>query len=232
MFLFFFIPCHSVEQQTTSKEKILKKVRQALIFKSKSRYGNIDLDSPVFAIAEGESLYETFAREFTTVAGQFVICENKFDFIDKFITLCERRKLKQIACYDDALQHELGDIGIAYLDQKQPIEKMQAAITSCESLIARTGSVVVTSGKNSRVLTIYPPIHIVVAYTSQVVLDMKDALQMIRNKYGKTVPSMISVISGPSRTGDIEKTIVIGAHGPKEVFVFLIDDLKPESHNS
>jgi L-lactate dehydrogenase complex protein LldG len=126
------------------------------------------------------------------------------------------------------LQDQLKDSGIAFFDKKENTNKMQVAITSCEALIARTGSVMVTSGKNSRILTIYPPVHIVVAYTSQVVMEIKDGLQVLRNKYGKNLPSMISFISGPSRTSDIEKTLVIGAHGPKEVFVFLIDDAKHE----
>jgi len=217
-----------VEQQTTSKEKILKRIRQALIYKSKSKYANIDLESAVFAYPIDESIFETFAREFTSLKGEFVICDNKFDFIDKLLTLMERKKLKNLFCCDEVLQAELKDAGILFVANNQGLEKMQVAITPCETLIARTGSVVVTSGKNARLLTIFPPIHIVVAYTSQVVMDIKDGLNVLRNKYGKTLPSMISVISGPSRTSDIESTLIIGAQGPKEVFVFLIDDARHE----
>jgi L-lactate dehydrogenase complex protein LldG len=217
----------SVEQNTTSKEKILKKVRQALIFKSKAKYQNIDLESNVYTQPdEGESIYETFARQFTQLAGQFVICDNRFDFIDKLITLSERKKFKNLYCWDEDLQSQLKEAGIAFQAKKDTIDKMQVAITSCEAIIARTGSALVTSTKNSRILTVYPPVHIVVAYTSQVVMEIKDGLQVLRNKYGKNLPSMISFISGPSRTSDIEKTLVIGAQGPKELFVFLIDDAK------
>ncbi|MNL89836.1 Lactate utilization protein C [compost metagenome] len=55
-------------------------------------------------------------------------------------------------------------------------------------------------------------------------MDLKDAFKLIKDKYGSQIPSMISTITGPSRTADIEKTLVLGAHGPKELFVFLIDD--------
>jgi L-lactate dehydrogenase complex protein LldG len=219
----------SVEQNTTSKEKILKKVRQALIFKSKAKYQNIDLESNVYTQPNvGESIYETFAKQFTALAGQFVICDNKYDFIDKLLTLSERKKFKNIYCWEDDLQTQLKDAGISFNAKKDAIEKMQVAITSCEAIIARTGSALVTSTKNSRILTVYPPVHIVVAYTSQVVMEIKDGLQVLRNKYGKNLPSMISFISGPSRTSDIEKTLVLGAHGPKELFVFLIDDSRHE----
>ena len=73
-------------------------------------------------------------------------------------------------------------------------------------------------------LSIFPHHHIVIARTRQLVLDLKDGFQLLKNKYGNQIPSMISTITGPSRTADIEKTLVLGAHGPKELFVFLVDD--------
>ncbi|MOA49007.1 Lactate utilization protein C [compost metagenome] len=55
-------------------------------------------------------------------------------------------------------------------------------------------------------------------------MDLKDAFALLKEKYEEHLPSNITVISGPSRTADIEKTLVLGAHGPKEFYVFLIDD--------
>ena len=75
-----------------------------------------------------------------------------------------------------------------------------------------------------RRMFVYPPVHIVVAHASQLVPDLKHALNEIKLKYSNKMPSMISVITGPSRTADIEKTLVMGAHGPKSVYVFFIDD--------
>jgi L-lactate dehydrogenase complex protein LldG len=66
-------------------------------------------------------------------------------------------------------------------------------------------------------------VHIVLAYTSQLVLDLKDGFKLIKEKYATRLPSMITTVTGPSRTADIEKTLVLGAHGPKELFVFLLD---------
>jgi len=57
------------------------------------------------------------------------------------------------------------------------------------------------------------------------VMETKDGMQLVKNRYGKNLPSMLSFITGPSRTADIENTLVIGAHGPTEVFVFIVDDL-------
>ena len=128
-------------------------------------------------------------------------------------------------CWEEELQNLLKDSGIPFYSQSDPVQKMQVGITTCEALVARTGSVLVSSQKNSRLLTIFPPVHIVVAYSSQVVYELKDALQLVKNKYGKNLPSMISYISGPSLNTSIGKTKVVGAHGPKDLFVFIIDDL-------
>jgi L-lactate dehydrogenase complex protein LldG len=214
-----------VEQHTTSKEKILKRVRQALIFKQKAKFANIDLDSNLYVQPPQEELVmETFAKNLIELGGQFVFCSNRFDCIDKFITLLEQRKWKQLVCREEELQNLLQDSGITFADNKTGIGKMGASVTGCEALIARTGSVLVSSKRNSRDLTIYPPVHIVIAHSSQLVMELKDGMQVLKNRYGKNIPSMISFISGPSRTSDIEKTLVIGAHGPRELFVFIIDD--------
>jgi L-lactate dehydrogenase complex protein LldG len=78
-------------------------------------------------------------------------------------------------------------------------------------------------------MTVFPEIHIVVGYSSQLVPDLKNALKQLRTKYEDNFPSVISLVTGPSRTADIEKTLVLGAHGPKELYVFLIEDKLPEN---
>jgi len=224
-----------LEQQITSKEKILKKVRQALNYKSKSNFQNIDLESNVFARPEGETLSEMFVKKFIAVQGQFVYCDNTFDCVDKLLDLIELRKWKFIFCWEEETQTLLDDSGIDYYDKKDHLDKIQAAITGCESLLASSGTLLISSAKNSRTLTIWPPVHIVIARRSQLVLDMKEAMQTIRNRYGRNMPSMISFITGPSRTQDLPTIdpaempkMVIGAHGPIELILFLIDDRKQD----
>ncbi len=53
--------------------------------------------------------------------------------------------------------------------------------------------------------------------------DVKDALQLVKEKYSDKLPSLITFATGPSRTADIEKTLVVGVHGPKEVYLFLVE---------
>jgi len=91
-------------------------------------------------------------------------------------------------------------------------------------LVARTGSFVLSSSTSGRSASVYAPVHVCIAYTSQLVYDISDAIAVMENKYGNTLPGSFSLATGPSRTADIEKTLVTGVHGPGEVFCLLIDN--------
>ncbi len=120
--------------------------------------------------------------------------------------------------------HLLAEADIPFRSDDARFLNAEAGVTLCEALITRTGSILVSSRQTAgRRLGIYPPVHIVIAYTSQLVDDIKDGLRLVQEKYGERIPSMISMISGPSRTADIEKTLVLGAHGPKELVLFLVE---------
>ena len=77
--------------------------------------------------------------------------------------------------------------------------------------------------ESGRTTSVYAPVHICIAYTNQLVFDIKAGLQLIKEKYISQLPSLITFASGPSRTADIEKTLVTGVHGPKEVYLFLVE---------
>jgi L-lactate dehydrogenase complex protein LldG len=210
-------------EESTPREKILKRVRQALLYKSKNPYANIDLDSAVFAADERE-LKLRFAANFTGVSGHFVYCDNEYDYADNFITILSEKKINRLFCNESALADEFRDLGLEFTDKQDEIFQAGAAITSCEALVARTGSILLSSRKNGRLPSISCPVHFVKAYSSQLVGDMKDSLLLLKNKYGSNLPSMLCYASGPSRTFDIGQTEVIGAQGPKEVYVLLIED--------
>lgn len=107
---------------------------------------------------------------------------------------------------------------------KAELEKCPVGITGCDALVAQTGSVLVTSASaGGRALSILPPHHVVIASRGQLVPDLPAAFARIAEIYGATPPSLISFITGPSRTGDIERILVLGAHGPKRLTIFLVD---------
>ncbi|MBC8489665.1 MAG: lactate utilization protein [Bacteroidetes bacterium] len=211
-------------EETTSREKVLKKIRNALINKTENPYPSVDIESLVYHEFE-DTLDITFAHEFTKAEGKFIYCENEKELYDNLISLIAEKKWVNIFCLEPDIKKTLDNAGIPFKSEKADFTKMEAGITYCEYLIARLGSIMITSRQTSgRRLNVFPENHIVIAYTSQIVADLKDALKNIKEKYINNMPSLISVITGPSRTADIEKTLVMGAHGPKELYLFLIDE--------
>ena len=210
-------------KESTTKEQVLKQIRDALIDKSDNPFPDIDFESSVYNEIT-ESLDITFAEAFNEVSGNFVYCADESDFILNFDQIAINRKWNNIFCIDTDLLTILKNSKLSVSSAENDFLQQKVGITKCEFLIARLGSIMVSSKQMSgRRMNVYPEVHVIIAYASQLVEDLKHALKLIRNKYD-TMPSMISLITGPSRTADIEKTLVMGAHGPKEIYVFLIDD--------
>jgi L-lactate dehydrogenase complex protein LldG len=215
-------PDFTMRDITTSKEKLLKKIRKALLEKRDNPYPNLE-DLPHYPPAD-ELPEVLFAEEFTAAAGQFIFCEDEIQFIDILLNLAEERKWRKIYCWEPALQDILHKYDYPFFETDKDFEQAEVGFTLCEALIARNGSILLSNaGAAGRRLSIYTPIHIVLAYSSQLVMDLKDGFKLVKNKYGSQIPSMITTVTGPSRTADIEKTLVMGAHGPKELYVFLLE---------
>ena len=88
--------------------------------------------------------------------------------------------------------------------------------------IAETGTLVVLAGADTpTATTLLPDTHVAIVRADRVVSGMEEAFALIRRERGQ-LPRAVNLISGPSRTGDIEQTIVLGAHGPKRLTVFLV----------
>lgn len=210
-------------KQSTSKEQILKKIRAALLQKRDNPYLNLE-ETPLYPPFQ-EPLEIEFANQFSAVAGKFVFCEDEIDMVENLLALAEKESLRKMYVWEPQLQELLEQYGFPYYSTSTDFEIADAGITYCEALIARNGSVLISNASGAgRRLSIYPHIHIVIAYTSQLLGDIKDGLEFLKAKYENRLPSMISLVTGPSRTADIEKTLVLGAHGPRELYVFLLDD--------
>ena len=214
-------------EDSTSREKILKRVRDALIEKTEAPYPIIDQDSSVYKEIT-EPLDVTFAEALVKIAGKFVYCESEDEFAATLKSFILEKNWGVLFCQDSKIHQLLKMGGIPYESNPEAILQARIGITRCEYLIARLGTVMVSSRQSpGRRITVYPEIHLVVGYTSQLVPDLRQALTNIKKKYRNNFPSIVSMITGPSRTADIEKTLVMGAHGPKEFYVFLIDDSTP-----
>ncbi len=118
-----------------------------------------------------------------------------------------------------ALSRCTGDL--SWSSDGGPHEQAQATITSAHMLIAQTGSLLVSSSCGGRGASVVAPVHIVLAGVTQLVADLDEALAIVQKQGWAQNNSFLGVITGCSRTGDIEKLLVIGAHGPKRLVVIL-----------
>lgn len=206
--------------ESSAKKNILKKIKQALATPVPVPFSQ---QSTVQILnAQQQEPEVEFAEKFTSLQGRFSFCFKVIEFANQFKTLLAARNWEKIFIKDDALQQTLQSAGLN-INYTNNLAECDAAITTCECLIARTGSIVLSAAQQSgRTVSVYAPVHICIAYTNQLVYDIKDGLELVQNKYHQNLPSLITFATGPSRTADIEKTLVTGVHGPKEVFCFLI----------
>lgn len=105
------------------------------------------------------------------------------------------------------------------LDGNASPHEADLGVTGCECLVSQTGSIIVS---RNRVVSVLPPVHLVVARRDQTVPDLNAAMALLRQRYDRHWPSSLTVISGPSRTADIEKVLVLGAHGPKRITLHFV----------
>jgi L-lactate dehydrogenase complex protein LldG len=209
-------------QISPAKENILKKIRQALVNPTPVPFPKSEGNSSVYAPQTQENEIE-FAESFSRIQGRFIYCANTDEMILQLKQLITQQAWTQVFCRETAflplLREPLKGLLIA-----EDLSEADVSITGCEALIARTGSILMSSAQDSgRTVSVYAPVHICIAYSGQLVYEIRDGLEMLTEKYKGKIPSFITLATGPSRTADIEKTLVVGVHGPKEVYVFLID---------
>lgn len=214
-------------QGNDSKKEILDRIRTSLRKRggkqlSKSKPPEIDSSEYLDPLEDMPEF--VFARNLVGVNGKFSFCENKQELLAALSTLYQEQKWDEVYAPEKEIRLYLDMAGIPNHDDSGKINSIQAGVTGCEYLIARTGSILVSSAQTlSRRVIAHSPQHIVIAKTSQVLNETRQGIDRIREKYGK-LPGMITSITGPSRTADIEKTLVLGAHGPEELYVFLVND--------
>jgi L-lactate dehydrogenase complex protein LldG len=202
----------------SAKNNILKKIRMALAHPTPLPFPNSNGTDSVFQPLQQDLIVE-FAEQFTSLQGKFIFCEAEKDLLEQFNKLCYQNQWTKLYCEEEKWK-KLIQPNVLHHD----IASCEASVTSCEFLIARTGSIVMSSVHQGRIASVYAPVHVCIATTSQLVYDIKDGLTALKERYRQYLPSLITFATGPSRTADIEKTLVVGVHGPKEVYCFIIDD--------
>jgi L-lactate dehydrogenase complex protein LldG len=190
----------------TSREQILSSTRAAL----NRQAGDPVPPPPPVLLREGPKtgLIEQFTKALEALAGKVVVVK----------TVEEAQ-----AAIDKVLN------GRTFIQATRPFSReatasIEVGITSADYALADTGSLVIfTESNESRLLSLLPPCHIAVIESSRIVASLDDVFRL-RPLPGDRSSAMI-VITGPSRTADIEMRLVRGVHGPGEIHVIIIEDV-------
>jgi L-lactate dehydrogenase complex protein LldG len=229
----------------TEREKILARIREALTVQAPFSGAHRDVGATDGAVGKqhpasarawlpivGESFeakVALFQRNSTDLKTTFQVVNSADELATSLRGLRDAEKWKKMGSHSGELTNEaarLLDLPVCRTDESYNVTSLESCdvgVTECDALIAQTGSVLVTArSAGGRALSVLPPHHVVLARREQLIADLPDAFALLKKKYGRNYPSFISLITGPSRTGDIERILVLGAHGPKKLTIFVL----------
>jgi L-lactate dehydrogenase complex protein LldG len=222
----------------TEREAILGRIREALRAKAPRPGAHGDDGSgeghPMSRVRQWLPLGgDTFEEHLERFRAASIELKTDFQFLDgrdavagALARLRDVQGWKRIASHRGELtQMAVDTLGLPVLwtDGGYDVDQLElcdAGITGCDALVAQTGSVLITSrSAGGRALSVLPPHHLVLARREQLLPDLPAAFELVKKQYAPDFPSMISLVTGPSRTGDIERILVLGAHGPRKLTV-------------
>jgi len=207
----------------SSRENILNRLKQGRESRPAVTLEKPDFEAPIYHEPKG-SLADWFQENLELVAGKVYRPKNLAEAVEMVASFKREENWTNIFCTDPLLQKALNG-SVDYQQNDEDFLSLQVGITPCEFLVAHLGSVMISAGGASgRRLHVFPETHIVIAHQRQLVKFLDDAMEAIQAKYHGNIPSSITNITGPSRTADIEKTLVMGMHGPKKLIVLLCDE--------
>ena len=212
--------------ERTNKEQILAKVREAVMTKDENLFKDVNMQVDTWTpFKEEDGADFTFVERFKENGGIFVYFESKENFLDAMKQYVVENQWEPL-CSTSYKMHEIfKDSGIALSRDFTTKRKKTVSITDCECLIAHTGSVVVTDKcAGSRAAYSNADVLLVFASPSQIVASMKDAIHLVKEKYGSDRPSETVIISGASKSTEIDNQLVIGAQGIKQIALFLVEE--------
>jgi L-lactate dehydrogenase complex protein LldG len=207
------------ETANPSRMRILERIGKAL--ENKTTFPAVDT-APIFAPVT--DLVPRFEAECKANITECVITRDASETCARLRMLLNEVAEGEIFAEDaPELRRFLTDYDrpVTWSTEAPPNEQCQATVTRCHALVALTGSVLTSSACGGRGASVVAPIHIVVAHESQIMADLESTLAKITHEKLAETNSFVGLITGCSRTADIEKQLVIGAHGPLRLVVIV-----------
>ncbi|KAA3611470.1 MAG: hypothetical protein DWQ01_05100 [Planctomycetota bacterium] len=172
-------------------------------------------------------LVSSFQEKLESVGGKVIRAQNLEQAFNELWSICQERGIRNLACSDAPSFRDLTDQapeGLEILDfphEQAELLEAEAGLSEAQLGIAETGTLVLDGEQeNHRLTSLVPPVHIAFLSSKNIVLHLGEALS--RAQQARSFPRTLTFITGPSRTADIELTLVVGVHGPRELVVFLL----------
>jgi L-lactate dehydrogenase complex protein LldG len=209
----------------TSRELILARIEEALSDSTPAPFEATAAQKRAVLPAVHD-LVPQFAANAEFLRAEFYACADEATAKAKLAELAAKHGWKKIATHRGTLTQAVSPT-LPTLDatdgyDRFELETCDAGITECDALIAQTGSVFLTARSGGgRALSVLPEHHVVLARRDQLLPDLPAGFELIQQRYGSQWPSLTTLITGPSCTGDIERIIILGAHGPKKLTIVM-----------
>jgi len=214
------------------RETFLTSVREALGHKSTTPPAQPTpaIDDAVVRLANADEDLPTLFTKCAEEVGMHVQSVSEAKLAAQLVHLTAELGIKSAATSlnDDALNKTLTQSGVELYnwqrtDAQDGLFDVDAGITDVLAALAETGTLICTStAQQSRGLSLIPQIHIAILRASDILPDMLDFWPRYDGVTSKDLPSSIVLITGPSKTADIEGQLVQGVHGPGEVYILLV----------
>lgn len=223
-----------------SRDAFLSRVKQAAEMGRAYRIHHQELPANVGYVGVASDLCEHLANEVNAVGGVATIVDSLDQAREVLVGYLTETAAQAALCWQHPLLDRLGlnailsERNIARVDFEQTNSIDPAArrlaqlacdigITSVDLAIAETGTLLVCSQPgHERVASLLPPMHVAIIERSQIVPDLLDAFRWIHERGLDNLPSNITLITGPSKTGDIELQLTTGVHGPGKWRVIVV----------
>lgn len=172
------------------------------------------------------NLVELFKESLEAVDGRCLVVRSEGELTSAINELIARIDAKRIAISDapEIKTHVNGEgREVSVAPSASEIFGYDVGVSCVQAAIAETGTLLLDSSRErNRLLSLVPPVHIAIVKASQIVETLGEALALMQRD--EEVSPIVTLITGPSRTADIELTLAIGVHGPQELFVVVHDD--------
>lgn len=219
----------------SEREKILGRIREALRVAAPPPQATLRMAATAARTwlpevgRSAEEQWTMFAQKAADLKASLVCCDSLAEAETQLAALSQAQGWQRIATHGNGLAAGLAaflKLPMISTDDGYDVAALEACsvgITECDALVAQTGSVLLTSQSGGgRALSVLPPHHVVIARRAQLVPDLPAAYALLQERYAQRWPSLLTFITGPSRTGDIERILVLGAHGPKALTIFVV----------